>query len=181
MGRVEVNLDEDTHQAWRDHIEQDNRYKTMTQLIRFAVGEQIDRDNQDSDQSLDGDVDIDTEEITDAIIEPIQALADDVKSLENDVIQTQRILESQDDDEILNTAMELHDLVPKIDIDDSEKINPDDITEDAETRQIITNYKRNVNEAVTDEDIKIALARLENDVPQVKSMILNDSRIYYQV
>ena len=181
MGRVEVNLDEDTHDEWRDHINQDNRYKTMTQLIRFAVGEQIDRDNQDSNQSLDGDVDIDTEEITDAIIEPIQKLSDDVKSLENDVIQTQRILESQDDDEILNTAMELHDLVPKINIDESEKIDPNDITEDAETRQIITNYKRNVNEAVSDEDIKIALARLENDVPQVKSKLLNDKRIYYQV
>ena len=181
MGRITVELDESTHEDWDQHVEQDNRYTTMTQLIRFAVGEQIDRDNQDIDQEFGGEVDIDTEEIADKIVEPIQKLSDDVKSLENDVIQTQRILESQDDDKILNTAMELHDLVPKVEIDNESKIDLDHVTEDVEVNRLITKYKRNIDEAVKDENIKIALARLENDVPQVKSKILNNNRIYYQV
>lgn len=181
MGRVEVDLDEDTHDDWRDHIEQDNRYKTQTQLVRFAVGEQIDRDNQDMDQSLDGDVDIDTEEIVDKIIEPVEKLADEVKSLQNDVLQTQRVLESQNDNQHLETAMELHDLVPTLTVDPDDGFDMDNVTEDVRVDNIVKSYKRNIDEGVKDENIKIALARLENDVPQVKSEIINDQRIYYQV
>ena len=179
MGRVEVELDEDTHQDWRDHINEDNRYKTMTQLIRFAVGEQIDRDNQDT--QIDSDIDIDTDEIVDKIIDPIEELSDDIKSMENDIIQTQRVIESQNDEKYIEMAMEIHDFVPTLNISKPENIDLEDVTEDVRVRNLITTYKRNIDELVKDEDIEIALARLENDVRQVKSEIINNNRIYYKI
>lgn len=175
MGRIEVGLDEDVHQNWKEHVDQDNRYKTMTQLIRFAVGEQIDRDNGVKSGEAG---EIDSEEIERAVAEPVDEMKNELTSLRNDIVQTQRVVESMGDDEdkIMDVAMGLHDLVPKVSgVEDAMNGSDSGCVSDLEDR-----FKREVNEGVRSSDIKIALARLENDVPQVESQIIEGERVYYE-
>lgn len=175
MGRIEVRLEDKVHESWEEHVDQDNRYKTMTQLIRFAVGEQIDRDN--GVKSGDGG-EIDSDEIERAIAEPIEKMKKKMTSLDNDIIQIQHLVESMGDDEeqIMDIAMGLHDLLPKVSgvemaIDKSDSGRVSDLEE---------KYKKEIDEGVRSSDIRIALARLENDVPQVESQVIDGERVYYE-
>jgi gas vesicle protein len=121
---------------------------------------------------------IDSEEIERAVAEPVDEMKNELTSLRNDVVKTQRVLESMGDDEdqIMNVAMGLHDLVPKVKtVEDAM-----DGSDSGRVSDLGDRFKREVNEGVRNSDIKIALARLENDVPQVQSQMIEGERIYYE-
>ena len=175
MKRIEVRLEEDVHKSWTEHVDQDNRYKTKTQLIRFAVGEQIDRDNGVKSGEAG---EIDSEQIEQAVVEPLDKMKNELTSLSNDVIQIQHLVESMGDDEdqIMDVAMGLHDLIPKVKtVEDAM-----DGSDSGRVSDLGDRFKREVDEGVQGHHIKIALARLENDVPQVQSQIIEGERIYYE-
>jgi Arc/MetJ-type ribon-helix-helix transcriptional regulator len=173
MGRVEVSLDQDVHDKWSEHVEDGSRYKTITQLIRFAVSEQIDRDN--GEKSDGGD--INPEAIEDAVRDPIQVLENDMRSMRNDIVQTQRVMESlTDEDEHLNNAMELHDLLPRV--SSIEKALEGSTT--GYVSDLADQFRDKHHSDISDSKIQIALARLENDVPQVASRIVEGERVYYE-
>jgi Arc/MetJ-type ribon-helix-helix transcriptional regulator len=173
MQRIEVRLDDDVHETWEEHVDEDSRYKTMTQLIRFAVGEQIQRDRGEKS----GDEDINPERIERAVDESIDSLRKDVQSMRNDILQTQRVAESLADEEYhMSNAMELHDILPKV--SSVEKaingINSGRVSD------LEDEFREDVSQDVTSSDIRIALARLENDVPQVSSQVIDGERVYYE-
>ncbi|MFT4950197.1 MAG: Arc/MetJ-type ribon-helix-helix transcriptional regulator, partial [Natronomonas sp.] len=171
MPRIDVQLDEDVHSDWKEHVESGNRYNTLTQLIRYSVAEQIKRDKGEKG----GAEDFDPEKIQRAVDESIDSLRTDMRSMRNDIVETQRVVESMTDEEYhLSNAMELHDLVPKVSsieeaVEGSESGSVSDLEEDFRTK---------VSQDVSSSDIRIALARLENDVPQVKSAVIDGERVY---
>jgi Arc/MetJ-type ribon-helix-helix transcriptional regulator len=173
MPRIEVGLDDDVHEDWNEHVEEGNRYKTMTQLIRYAVAEQIDRDNG----VKSSDTELNPERIESAVQEPIGDLQNDLTSLRNDIVQTQRVVESlTQDEDYLAMAMELHDLVPRV-------LSVEEAVEGTETgfiEDLAEKYREELSQDISDEQIRIALARLENDVPQVESTVVDGERIYYE-
>lgn len=44
-----IRLDESKRDAWKQHVEENDEYSTVSQLIRSAVNEQIGRDNRPED------------------------------------------------------------------------------------------------------------------------------------
>jgi uncharacterized protein YecA (UPF0149 family) len=173
MQRIEVRLEDDVHETWEEHVDEDTRYKTMTQLIRFAVGEQIQRDRGEKSDAES----LDPERLEQAVDESVDSLRTDIQSMRNDILQTQRVAESLADEEYhMSNAMELHDILPKV----SSIEKAIDGADSGRVSDLENDFKENIDQDVTSSDIRIALARLENDVPQVSSEVIDGERVYYE-
>lgn len=86
MARTQLNfrLSEEQKERWQEHVEDVSRYDdTVSDLVRRAVENQIDRDNGDA-QPTTADVDVSGVE-SGEILERLQDLRNDMQALQSDV------------------------------------------------------------------------------------------------
>lgn len=176
MVRINVELDEQTHKNWEKHVEEDNRYSSISQLVRFAVGEQIDRDN--GDYEPEGSVEIDEGKISAIVDEKVTTVKNDVQSLSNDIVGVQRVMQSlTDEDAYLSLAMDIHDIIPQAS-------GPSELFERSgvESGRVdhIAHEIRDEQPDISDEEVRIAAERLRHDVPQVKVEDVQGDRYIYE-
>lgn len=173
-----MEVEESTRDKWRDHKDSTDKYGSMTHLIRVAVSNQIEYDKEFDDpfgEAVESGGSVDEE-----LEKTLEDLGEALISVQNDLRALQAQVQGSDNQFLIENLMSgFHDLLVRT---TEEQIEEGEVT--GTTVDDLMDKSRSegvTNTDVSEMDIRKALEQLVNDVPMVKSTVVDGERHYYEL
>lgn len=168
MTRLNAEIEDDTYEKWAQHARDGDKYANLSHLVRVAVANQIEYDNE-FDKPFNA-IHKSESGVTDEIEDLKEDLNRTLISLQNDINQIQVESEGTSNENLLSNLMsEFHDIVPRKSKQEVESGNVvetrvDEIINDAKS-------KGKISRDIKDIDARKALTKLAEDIPTVESYV----------
>ena len=176
MTRLNAEIEDDVYEKWQEHSAEGDRYANLSHLIRVAIENQIQYD-QNYDQPFTevtkggGGIEDELEEFKDEMNKTLI-------SLQNDLNQIQVQASGTDDDTLLSNLMsEFHDLMTLTTEEEIRSGNSGGTSVD----ELVTQLRREtgVGQDMREIDARKALEELSESIPTVESFVDEEGTRHY--
>lgn len=171
MTRLNAEIDDEVYDKWRSHAQDGDKYANFSHLIRVAVANQIEFDENyggvfgeatDSESGIEDEL----EKLKEDLNKTFTGFQNDLEGLKAEIQGT------QDDQFLENLISSLHDTLV---------LTTREEVESGVRGTTVEEIQRELESDVSELDVRKALSRLEQDIPTVESYVDEANiRHYYE-